>query len=118
MIGVGKLLSIIFVVLAMLAAIKTRDKGKAIGGAVIMLGLYFSLLFTGSVLFLLLQFADYPMEKPMIAVSAFNPIDLRRILILSQLDESAMMGYAGAVFKVSLALILVYYFHLPYCIYG
>jgi len=47
MIGVGKLLSIIFVVLAMLAAIKTKDKAKAIGGAVIMLGLYFSLLLTG-----------------------------------------------------------------------
>jgi Cu-processing system permease protein len=39
------------------------------------------------------------MEKPMIAVSALNPIDLSRILILLQLDVSAMMGYTGAVFK-------------------
>lgn len=54
----------------------------------------------------------------MIAVSVFNPIDFCRILILLELEVSAMMGYAGAVFKVSLALILVYYFHLPYCIYG
>ncbi|MCW3091835.1 MAG: transporter permease subunit [Ferruginibacter sp.] len=98
MIAVGSLLSIIFVAIAMLATVKTRDKAKGIGAA-IMLWLYFSLLFDGLVLFLLFQFADYPMEKPMIAISALNPIDLSRILILLQLDVSAMMGYTGAVFK-------------------
>lgn len=98
MIAVGILLSIIFVSIAMLATVKTRDKAKGIGAA-IMLWLYFSLLFDGFVLFLLFQFADYPMEKPMIAVSALNPIDLSRILILLQMDVSAMMGYTGAVFK-------------------
>lgn len=98
MIGTGILLSIIFVAIALLATVRTRDKAKGIGAA-IMLWLYFSLLFDGLVLFLLFQFADYPMEKPMIALSALNPIDLSRILILLQLDVSAMMGYTGAVFK-------------------
>ncbi len=98
MIVTGILVSIIFVAIAMLATVKTRDKAKGIGAA-IMLWLYFSLLFDGLVLFLLFQFADYPMEKPMIAVSALNPIDLSRIVILLQLDVSAMMGYTGAVFK-------------------
>jgi Cu-processing system permease protein len=98
MLLIGILLSIIFVAIAMLATVKMRDKAKGIGTA-IMLWLYFSLLFDGLVLFLLFQFADYPMEKPMIAISAFNPIDLSRILILLQLDVSAMMGYTGAVFK-------------------
>ena len=98
MITTGILLSIIFVAIAMLATVKTRDKAKGIGAA-IMLWLYFSLLFDGFVLFLLFQFADYPLEKPMIAVSALNPIDLSRILILLQLDVSAMMGYTGAIFK-------------------
>lgn len=98
MIGIGILLSIIFVAIALLATVTTRDKAKGIGAA-IMLWLYFSLLFDGLVLFVLFQFADYPMEKPMIAVSALNPIDLSRILILLQLDVSAMMGYTGAIFK-------------------
>lgn len=98
MIIIGTLLSIIFVAIAMLGTVKVRDKAKGIGAA-IMLWLYFSLLFDGFVLFLLFQFADYPLEKPMIAVSALNPIDLSRILILLQLDVSAMMGYTGAVFK-------------------
>lgn len=98
MILTGIFLSIIFVAIALLATVKTRDKAKGIGAA-IMLWIYFSLLFDGLVLFLLFQFADYPMEKPMIAISALNPIDLSRILILLQLDVSAMMGYTGAVFK-------------------
>ncbi|OIR02908.1 hypothetical protein GALL_149080 [mine drainage metagenome] len=98
MIAVGILLSVIFVAIAMLAAVQTRDKAKGIGIA-ILLWLYFSLLFDGLVLFMLFQFADYPLEKPMIVVSALNPIDLGRILILLQLDVSAMMGYTGAIFK-------------------
>ena len=98
MIITGIMLSIIFAAIALVATVKTRDKAKGIGAA-IMLWLYFSLLFDAFVLFILFQFADYPMEKPMIAVSALNPIDLSRILILLQLDVSAMMGYTGAVFK-------------------
>jgi Cu-processing system permease protein len=98
MIGVGLLLSIIFVGIALLAAVKTRDKAKGIGVA-ILLWLYFSLLFDGLVLFLLFQFADYPLEKPMIGISALNPIDMGRILIMLQMDVAAMLGYTGAVFK-------------------
>lgn len=98
MLGVGILLSVIFVSIAVLAAVTTRDKAKGIGKA-ILLWLYFSIVFDGLVLFFLFQFADYPLEKPMIAVSALNPIDLGRIIILLQLDVSALMGYTGAIFR-------------------
>jgi len=98
MLGTGLLLSVIFVAIAMLAAVKTRDKAKGIG-ITILLWLYFSLLFDGLVLFLLFQFADYPMEKFMVGVSTLNPIDLSRILILLRMDVSALMGYTGAIFK-------------------
>lgn len=98
MIGMGVLLSVVFVAIALLATVKTRDKAKGIGVA-ILLWLYFSILFDGLILFLLFQFADYPLEKPLIAATAFNPVDLGRILILLQMDISAMMGYTGAIFK-------------------
>lgn len=98
MLASGVLLSVIFVAVAMLAAIQTRDKAKGIGIA-ILLWLYFSILFDGLVLFLLFQFSEYPLEKPMIVMAAFNPIDLSRILILLHLDISAMMGYTGAIFR-------------------
>jgi Cu-processing system permease protein len=97
-IAVGVLLSVIFVAIAMFAAVKTRDKAKGIG-ITILIWLYFSLVFDGIVLFLLFQFADYPLEKAMIGVSTLNPIDLGRILILLKMDVSALMGYTGAIFK-------------------
>ncbi|MEI8075604.1 MAG: ABC transporter permease subunit [Bacteroidota bacterium] len=98
MIVIGVLLSVIFVAIAMLSAVKTRDKAKGIGIAVL-LWLYFSLLFDGFVLFLVFQFSDYPVEKLMVLVSMFNPLDLARIMILLKMDVSALMGYTGAVFK-------------------
>ncbi|HSD14916.1 MAG TPA: ABC transporter permease subunit [Flavobacterium sp.] len=98
MIIVGCLISVIFVALAFLSSILTRDKAKGIGIA-IMLWLYFALLFDGIVLFLLFQLEDYPIENAMVALTALSPIDLARIQILLHLDVSAMMGYTGAIFK-------------------
>src|SRR3954447_7439308 len=98
MIVTGILLSIIFVSIALLASVKTRDKAKGIGLA-ILLWFYFSIIFDGLVLFILFQFEDYPMEKPMLILTALNPIDLSRILILLKMDISALMGYTGAVFQ-------------------
>ena len=61
--------------------------------------LYFALFYDGIILYLLLQFSDYPIEKAMIVVTAFSLVDLPRIQILLHLDVSAMMGYTGAIFK-------------------
>jgi len=98
MIITGVLLSVIFVSIALLASVKTRDKAKGIGLA-ILLWFYFSIIFDGLVLFILFQFEDYPMEKPMLVLTALNPIDLSRIFILLKMDVSALMGYTGAIFK-------------------
>ncbi|MBW7890878.1 MAG: ABC transporter permease subunit [Chitinophagaceae bacterium] len=121
MLTAGILLSVIFVAIALLASVTTRDKAKGIG-KVILLWLYFALLFDGLVLFLLFQFADYPLEKAMVGVSALNPVDLSRILILLQMDVSALMGYTGAIFRnffgtqsgITIAfLVLVLWFVVP-----
>lgn len=98
MIATGILLSIIFVAIALLASVRTRDKAKGIGVA-ILLWFYFSVIFDGLVLFILFQFSDYPIEKFMIGVSALNPIDLARVLIILKMDVSVMLGYTGAVFQ-------------------
>ena len=98
MLIIGSLITLVFVALAFLSSILTRDKAKGIGIA-IMGGLYFALLFDGLILYLLFQLSDYQIEKAMIVVTAFSPIDLARIQILLHLDVSAMMGYTGAIFK-------------------
>ncbi|HQG38626.1 MAG TPA: ABC transporter permease [Chitinophagales bacterium] len=98
MLGIGSIITLIFVAIAFLTTVYTRDKAKGIG-VTILLWLYFALLFDGIVLFILFQFADYPLEKAVVAISMLNPIDLGRILILLRLDISALMGYTGAVFR-------------------
>ena len=98
MIITGSLVSVIFIAIAMFCSIFSRDKAKGIGVS-ILIWLYLALLFDGFVLFLTFQFSDYPIEKFMVVLSAFSPIDMARILILLQLDVSAMMGYTGAIFK-------------------
>ncbi|GAA3739047.1 hypothetical protein GCM10022422_23170 [Flavobacterium ginsengisoli] len=94
----GSLISVVFVSLAFLSCILTRDKAKGIGLA-ILFWMYFAILFDALVLFLLFQFVEYPIEEAMVGITASSPIDLARIQILLHLDQSAMMGYTGAIFK-------------------
>ena len=98
MIITGCFITLAFVAIAFLSSILTRDKAKGIGLS-ILLWLYFTLLFDGLVLFLLFQFSEYPVENFMVLFSAFSPVDLARILLLLQLDQSALMGYTGAIFR-------------------
>lgn len=98
MLLIGVLITAIFVSLAFLSAIFNRDKARGIGASIV-IWLFFALIFDGLILFLLFQFSDYPIEKPMIFVTSLSPIDLARIQMLLHLDASAMMGYTGALFK-------------------
>lgn len=94
----GFALTAVFVSLALLGAVITRDKAKGIGIA-IMMWLFFSLLYDGLILLIMFQFSDYPLEKAVVVFCSLNPVDLARILILLKLDISAMMGYTGAIFN-------------------
>lgn len=93
----GIILTAVFVSLAMLASVLTRDKTKGIGVA-IMVWVFFAVIYDALVLLIMFQLSDYPIEKIMIAFSSLNPIDLTRILILLKLDNAAIMGYTGALF--------------------
>lgn len=118
----GCAISIVFVSLALLSTVFTKDKARGIGIAIV-LWLFFSLLYDGLVIFISFQFADYPIEKLLVGIVSLNPIDLARILILLKLDVSAMMGQTGAIFRnffgtsvgiVFTTLILGLWMWLPY----
>ncbi len=94
----GVLLSWVFTSLAFLSAILTRDKAKAIGVA-LLFWFYFSLIYDGIILWVLYTFMDYPLEKITLALISLNPVDLARIILLLQMDVSALMGYTGAFYK-------------------
>lgn len=94
----GILLTLVFTSLAFLASVLTRDKAKAIGIALIF-WLFFSLLYDGLILWIIYYFSDYPIDKLTLTLISFNPVDLARILMIMQLDISALMGYTGAFFR-------------------
>jgi len=94
----GCILSFIFSGLAILIALRYEHKIKGFGLAILM-WLFFAVIYDGLFLLLLMAFKDYPLESTALGLSLFNPIDLSRILILLQLDISALMGYTGAVFE-------------------
>lgn len=94
----GVILTLVFVSLAFLSSVLTRDKAKAIGIA-LLFWFYFSLLYDGLLLWVIYSFNDYPLEKVTLVLIAFNPVDLARIVMLLQLDISALMGYTGAFYK-------------------
>lgn len=94
----GLLLTLTFVSLAFLAAVITRDKAKGIGLALV-IWFYFALVYDGLVLGILFSFSDYPLEKAMLILTALNPTDLARIMVLMKMDISALMGFTGAVFQ-------------------
>lgn len=93
----GTMLSIVFVSIAFLASVLTRDKAKAIGTA-LLFWFYFSLIYDGLLLWVVYNFSDYPLEKVTLGLIAFNPVDLARIIMLLQLDIAALMGYTGAFY--------------------
>jgi Cu-processing system permease protein len=98
MLGIGVLLTFVFVALAALVATLFQDKVQGLATAV--LGwLFFAVLYDGLVLLLVNAFAQYPLEKPMIGLTLLNPVDLARVLLILQFDISALMGYTGAVFQ-------------------
>ncbi|RYY87428.1 MAG: ABC transporter permease [Chitinophagaceae bacterium] len=95
---VGSMLTLVFTSLAFLASVRSRDKARGIGAA-LMIWFYCALIYDGLLLLLLFAFADYPMETPTLVLSCLNPVDLGRIYIMLHLDVSALMGYTGAMYK-------------------
>jgi Cu-processing system permease protein len=95
---IGCLLSIAFISVAFWASVKSKDKARGIGAA-LLLWFYFALIFDGLLLLILFTFSDYPLEKLTLVLSSLNPIDLGRIYIMLHMDVSALMGYTGAMYK-------------------
>jgi Cu-processing system permease protein len=95
LLGIGFILTLSFTGLAFALALRLDDKARGLAAA-IALWLLTTVLYDGFVLVLGSMFAAYPLERPLIAMMMLNPVDLGRVLLLLQLDVSALMGYTGA----------------------
>lgn len=91
-------LTMAFVSLALLAALLTRDKARGIGLSLLM-WFYFTFIYDAIMLMIMFAYIDYPMETITLILISLNPIDLARVIVLLQLDVSALMGYTGAMLQ-------------------
>lgn len=98
LLATGAGLTFIFTAIAFLSSVINRDKVKGIGLSVI-IWLYLTIIFDGLVFLIIYFFNDYPIDKFIIILTSLNPIDLSRILMLLQIDISALMGFTGATFQ-------------------
>lgn len=98
LIAVALMLNGVFTALAFFAAVLARDKARGIGAA-LLIWFYFGLLHDGLTLYLLFLLEEFPLEGISLALLALNPVDLARVLVLLQMDVSALMGYTGAMLK-------------------
>lgn len=94
----GVFLTFIFMGISILIALKLNDKAAGIGVS-FMVWMFFAIIYDALVLFFIWQFSDYPLEKVIISISIFNPIDMARILVMLKFDAAALMGYTGATFE-------------------
>lgn len=92
------LLTVVFIGFAVLTSVLARDKSRGIGLA-ILLWFFFALIYDGLMLWVVFSFSEYPLEQPILILTALNPVDLARILVLLKLDLTALMGYTGALYK-------------------
>ena len=88
----------IFTGLSFLISISTDNRIKGFGIA-ILTWLFFAVVYDGIFLLSLVFLKDYPLETFTLSAIMFNPIDLSRIMIILDLDISALMGYSGAVYS-------------------
>jgi Cu-processing system permease protein len=95
---VGVLLTLCFTSFAFLASVKSKDKARGIGAA-LLLWFYFALIYDGLIMLVLFAFSDYPLEKVIMVMLSLNPVDLGRVFIMLQMDVSALMGASGAIVK-------------------
>jgi Cu-processing system permease protein len=98
LVGTGVVLTLVFTALAFLIAVVSEDRIRGLGLA---LGCWiaFAVVYDALVLLAIYLMGDFPLERPVIALSLLNPVDLARILLLLEFDISALMGFTGALFR-------------------
>lgn len=94
----GLALSWIFSGLALVVATGINDKARGMGVALI-LWAFFAFIYDGILLIFMYQMAEYPIESTVLALSFLNPVDIARILVITQTEASALLGISGAVFR-------------------
>jgi len=93
----GIAVTLVFTSLAFLVVSIADDKARGIGICLI-IWLVSAMIWDALLLYVLMAFGEWPIEKGIMALLMLNPLDLARFQVIIGLDALAMMGYSGAMF--------------------
>jgi Cu-processing system permease protein len=94
--GIGVVLTLVCIGIALLVAAAVRDRVKGMG-VLITIWLALAVLYDSAILMSAALLTAYPLDRPIVLLMTLNPIDLARVMLLLEMDAAAMMGYTGAV---------------------
>lgn len=94
----GIFLIAIFTALGLAVGVRNKDKARGLG-IVLLLWAFFAFIYDGILIYVMYQFSEYPIEKTVLFLTFFNPIDITRIMVIMKTEASAMLGLSGAVFQ-------------------
>lgn len=97
LLGVGVLLTLTATALALFVSVRVLDQAKGLALS-LLLWVAGAVLYDGVVLLFTVAFDRWPLERPLLVLTLLDPFDLGRVLLLLQLDHSALLGYTGALF--------------------
>lgn len=92
------LIQVISIAIALFIGTIVSDKAKGIG-IILLIWAFFVFIFDGILLFIMYQYAAYPIEKIILAFTFLNPITIGRTLIVLGTEASALLGLSAAVFS-------------------
>lgn len=98
LLGVGVLLTWAATALALLVAVRIDDRARGLAAA-LLVWVTGGILFDGLLLLITVTFDRWPLERPLLALTLLNPLDLGRVFLLLQLDHAALLGYTGGLFS-------------------
>lgn len=99
--GVVVLLACVGTALAFGIALRFDDRVRALSIA-LAVWLLAGVLWDGIILLTALVWSDHPVELPLLALLALNPLDIARVMLLLGTDGAALLGYTGAVVQHTL----------------
>lgn len=95
---IGIFLTLIFVAVSQFLVVYIKDKTLGLGAA-FFVWIYLSIIHDGLMFLMMMLFNQYPLKWPVLVLTFLNPVNLSRVLLMSEMNLIQLMGFSGAVFQ-------------------
>jgi Cu-processing system permease protein len=95
---IGIVLTLIFVAVSQFIVVFIKDKTFGLGAS-FLVWIYLSVLHDGLMFLTMVMFNQYPLKWPVLILTFLNPVNLSRVLLMSEMNLIQLMGFSGAIFQ-------------------